>query len=137
MRDIKVIEAEISKLQAELEDAKSHELMRTSAVHILKNLGWTYTKGTGWNKPLSTVKPTIFDADSMTHVKAGDWVYVNSNTYRGYAYVRSVRDGFITASKVVGTNYRGATVSDKTFIVFHKYCKVTSHMDIMVNFNKQ
>lgn len=42
MRDIKVIEAEISKLQAELEDAKAERTMRISAVYILKNLGWTF-----------------------------------------------------------------------------------------------
>ena len=39
MRDIKVIQADISKLQAELEDAKVHVAKRDAAVHILENLG--------------------------------------------------------------------------------------------------
>lgn len=50
MRNIKTIEADISKLQAELADVKDHEDMRDSAVHILKNLGWTRLRVSGVNQ---------------------------------------------------------------------------------------
>ncbi|QXV76824.1 hypothetical protein bas68_0029 [Escherichia phage CarlSpitteler] len=45
MRNRNVIEAEIAKLEAELADVKEYECARDSAVHILKNLGWTRVRG--------------------------------------------------------------------------------------------
>ncbi|QHI00760.1 hypothetical protein [Escherichia phage vB_EcoP_PHB19] len=92
MRDPKIIQAEIAKLEAELEDVKCHEAKTRSAVHILKNLGWTWTRQTGWKKPESyKLSHKVFDKDTMTHIKAGDWVKVDTGVVGGYGYVRSVR----------------------------------------------
>lgn len=78
MRDPKVIQAEIAKLEAELEDVKYHEAKTRSAVHILKNLGWTWTRQTGWKKPeVNKLSHKVFDKDTMTHIKAGDWVKID------------------------------------------------------------
>lgn len=92
MRDPKVIQAEIAKLEAELEDVKYHEAKTRSAVHILKNLGWTWTRQTGWKKPeVNKLSHKVFDTDTMTHIKAGDWVKIDTGELGGYGYVRSVR----------------------------------------------
>lgn len=91
MRDPKVIQAEIAKLEAELEDVKFHEAKTRSAVHILKNLGWTWTRQTGWKKPeVNKISHKVFDKDTMTHIKAGDWVKVDTGATGGYGYVRNV-----------------------------------------------
>lgn len=133
MRDIKVIEAEISKLQAELEDAKAERTMRISAVYILKNLGWTFDyKHGGWQKPItSQVKPTIFDADTMTHIKAGDWVKYDTGLTGGYGYVRSVNGKHAKISTVTGVTPRGAIVTDRTDTLNTVFMKVVSHAEIM------
>ena len=99
MRDPKVIQAEIAKLEAELEDVKYHEAKTRSAVHILKNLGWTWTRQTGWKKPESyKLSHKVFDKDTMTHIKAGDWVKVDTGAVGGYGYVRSVRGNLAQVS---------------------------------------
>lgn len=66
MRDPKVIQAEIAKLEAELEDVKYHEIKTRSAVHILKSLGWTWTRQTGWKKPKMDFETS--GKDSMTRI---------------------------------------------------------------------
>lgn len=133
MRDIKVIESEIAKLQAELQDVKNVEAMRTSAVHILKNLGWTHTPGTGWKRP--PVKANVFDSKSMTHIKAGDWVHVKTSLAtgprQGFAYVRSVRGNYVTISFVQGVNFVGANVENATHTVMARECKVVSHKQVV------
>lgn len=129
MRDIKVIEAEISKLQAELEDVKDYESKRNAAVHILTNLGWTHTRGRGWEKPKVNFK--VFDEDSMTHIKAGDWVKFDTGTTGGYAYIRSVSGKFAKYSMVTGVTARGAIVSDRIDTMNVFFMKVVSHHDIM------
>lgn len=135
MRDVKVIEAEIAKLKAELEDVKSYEHKRTSAVHILKNLGWTFSKKNGWRKPI-TIEPTPFDADTMTHVKAGDWVYVTTPIYTGYAYVRKVHGKVITISRVIDVNFACANVSDKTITILSHECKIVPSSVVVRDFHK-
>ena len=90
MRNRNVIESEISKLQAELSDVKEYECARDSAVHILKNLGWTRSRGQ-WVKPKATsgsVGCQTFDADKMTHIKPGDFCTSLSNA--DIWYVRKV-----------------------------------------------
>lgn len=129
MRDIKVIEADIAKLQAELADAKDHQSMRDAAVHILKNLGWTYNRG--WKKP--SVRANIFDANTMTHIKAGDWVK-HSGFMGGYAYVRRVRGTYVDISMVRFVTPRGASVDDRTIMVHCSQLKVISHEEVMKNF---
>lgn len=131
MRDIKVIEADIAKLKAELADAQDHKSMRDAAVHILKNLGWTYDRG--WKKPM--VKANIFDSKSMTHIKAGDWVHVKTSLATGprsgYAYVRSVRGSYVTISFVRGVNFVGANVEEAKHTVMAHECKVVSHKQVV------
>lgn len=130
MRDIKVIEADIAKLQAELADAKDHQSMRDAAVHILKNLGWTYNRG--WKKP--TAKANIFDPKSMTHIKAGDWVKYDAGFMGGYGYVRRVRGTYADISMVRRVTPLGASVDDRSIMVQCSQLKVISHAEIMNNF---
>lgn len=134
MRDIKVIEADIAKLQAELADAKDHQSMRDAAVHILKNLGWTYNRG--WKKPLA--KSTMFDSNSMTHIKAGDWVHVKTSLAtgprNGYAYVRAVRGNYIVISFVHDVTFAGANVENRNYTVMARECKVVSHEQVVSSF---
>lgn len=49
-RTVKVIQAEIARLQGELADIQEEELKMTSAVHILENLGWRRLTGK-WVRP--------------------------------------------------------------------------------------
>lgn len=123
MRDIKVIEADIAKLQAELADAKDRQSMRDAAVHILKNLGWTYNRG--WKKPKDSYK--VFDQNTMTHVKAGDWVVYNTGLVGGYGYVRSVADNRVRISPVEWVNSRGAIVSERQTTVNSKFVRVIGY----------
>ncbi|UCS82763.1 hypothetical protein vBYenPRambo_020 [Yersinia phage vB_YenP_Rambo] len=113
MRDIKVIEAEIAKLQAELEDTKAYDVKVRAASHILENLGWTWSRKTGWKKP---EKPEItykyFDKDLMTHIKAGDWVKYDGGEIGGYAYVRSVSGNRAVISMVQGVRFNKAYVPE-------------------------
>lgn len=132
MRDIKVIEADIAKLQAELQDAKDHQSMRDAAVHILKNLGWTYNRG--WQKPKDIHK--VFNKGTMTHIKAGDWVKYDTAIVGGYAYVRKVTGVYAIISMVRMVTPLGASVDERTCTVPVSTLKVVSHAEIMKNFNK-
>lgn len=133
MRDIKVIEADIAKLQAELADAQDHKSMRDAAVHILKNLGWTYNRG--WKRPAPKMDCKEFDSKSMTHIKAGDWVHVKTSLAtgprQGFAYVRSVRGSYVTISFVAGVNFVGANVENNKHTVMARECKVVSHEQVV------
>lgn len=122
MRDIKVIEAEISKLQAELEDVKSHERMRTSAVHILKNLGWTFNRRDGWVKPKPIAKE--FDANTMTHIKVGD--LVTHRDIDGLFVVRDVHNGMTIVDKVVKVFPIGEACANRPRALGARYLKVVN-----------
>lgn len=97
MRNRNVIEAEISKLQAELADVKEYECARDSAVHILKNLGWTHKYGK-WVKPVNRPDLKVFDKDTMAHIKAGD--FCSSTETSSLWYVRKVVDNICWCSRV-------------------------------------
>ena len=100
MRNRNVIESEISKLQAELADVKEYECARDSAVHILKNLGWTRVRGQ-WVKPKATsgsVGYQTFDSNKMTHIKPGDFCTSTSNS--DIWYVRKVEGTDVWCSRV-------------------------------------
>ena len=106
MRDIKVIEAEIAKLQAEATDVRMDISKKNAAVSILGNIGWTWSAKEGWKKP--TPKPDVKLKDFKATVKAGDFathdhfmigcsVYVHSVNYStGQAVVSWLRN--VTAS---------------------------------------
>ena len=129
MRDPKVIQAEIAKLEAELEDVKYHEAKTRSAVHILKNLGWTWTRQTGWKKPeVTKLSHKVFDKDTMTNI---DWVKVGIGVFIGYGYVRSVSDKYAQVSYITGVTPRGAIVSDKTNMIHTGFLTVVSYEEIV------
>lgn len=131
MRDPKVIQAEIAKLEAELEDVKYHEAKTRSAVHILKNLGWTWTRQTGWKKPeVNKLSHKVFDKDTMTHIKAGDWVKVDTGV-GGYGYVRSVSGKYAQVSYINGVNPQGAIVAYKTDMIHTGFLTVVSYAEIV------
>ena len=132
MRDPKVIQAEIAKLEAELEDVKYHEAKTRSAVHILKNLGWTWTRQTGWKKPeVNKLSHKVFDKDTMTHIKAGDWVKGDMGVVGGYGYVRSVSDRYAQVSYITNVTPRGAIVADKIHTIHTGFLTVVSYEEIV------
>lgn len=87
MRNIKTIEADIAKLQAELADVKENESMRDAAVNILKNLGWTRQKGR-WVQPAVTSDKVNIRGAVMSSVQTGDFVKTISGEI---LYIRATR----------------------------------------------
>ena len=132
MRDPKVIQAEIAKLEAELEDVKCHEAKTRSAVHILKNLGWTWTRQTGWKKPEATkLSHKVFDKDTMTHIKAGDWVKVDTGATGDYGYVRNV-SGHIARVSFIERIALGCVVAQESSRMYTtNYLRVVSYDEIV------
>lgn len=123
MRNRNVIEAEIAKLEAELEDVKYHEAKTRSAVHILKNLGWTWTRQTGWKKTeVNKLSHKMFDADKMTHIKAGD--FCSSTETSSLWYVRKVVDNICWCSRVNRIAPFGTSVSNNNVGIPAKNLKV-------------
>lgn len=114
MRDIKLIQADISKLQAELEDAKVHVAKRDAAVHILENLGWTHSAKFGWKKP-ATVKAREYKAP----VVAGAFATYDNKVLGGNVYVRSVNasSGTAQVSWLRGVATAGAMIENTSFAV--------------------
>lgn len=132
MRDPKVIQAEIAKLEAELEDVKYHEAKTRSAVRILKNLGWTWTRQTGWKKPeVYKLSHKVFDKDTMTHIKAGDWVKIDKGVGGGYAYVRSAGNRYAQVSYIINATPRGAIVADRLHTTPTSLLTVVSYEEIV------
>ena len=129
MRNRNVIEAEISKLQAELADVKEYECARDSAVHILKNLGWTRSRGQ-WVKP-AKANTKLFDKDTMTHIKAGDWVNVDTGAIARYGYVRRLIGKIAQVSYITGVTTRGAIVEDSAHPFHTNFLTVVSYEEIV------
>lgn len=117
MRDIKVIQADISKLQAELEDAKVHVAKRDAAVHILENLGWTHSAKFGWKKPLP--KPAVKAREYKAPVVAGAFATYDNKVLGGNVYVRSVNasSGTAQVSWLRGVATAGAMIENTSFAV--------------------
>ena len=113
MRDIKLIQADISKLQAELEDAKVHVAKRDAAVHILENLGWTHSGHKGWQKPKDGPKVSDYKAP----LKAGELATWEDGHIGGTVYIRSVGDEYAQVSHVRGISRLGADVLNGSFAV--------------------
>lgn len=132
MRDPKVIQAEIAKLEAELEDVKFHEYKTRSAAQILNNLGWTWTRKGGWKKPEPKMDFKTFDKDSMTHIKAGDWVKIDTGIDEGYGYVRNVSGNIARVSFVERVTFAGAVVQESSRMYTTNYLKVVSHNEIVL-----
>lgn len=117
MRDIKLIQADISKLQAELEDAKVHVAKRDAAVHILENLGWKHSAKYGWKKPLP--KPEVKAREYKAPVVAGAFAKWDHRVLGGNVYVRSVNasSGTAQVSWVRGVATAGAMIENTSFAV--------------------
>lgn len=128
MRNRNVIEAEISKLQAELADVKEYECARDSAVHILKNLGWTRKYGK-WVKPVNRPDLKVFDKDTMTHIKAGD--FCASTETSSLWYVRTVAGNICWCSRVSRIAPNGTLVTSNNVGIKAENLKVINVKDYM------
>lgn len=127
MRNRNVIEAEISKLQAELSDVKEYECARDSAVHILKNLGWTRSRGQ-WVKP-AKANTKLFDKDTMTNIKAGDFCTYGETS--SLWYVRTVSGNICWCSRVSRITPNGTLVTSNNVGVKTENLKVINVKDYM------
>lgn len=131
MRNRNVIEVEIAKLEAELADVKEYECARDSAVHILKNLGWTRKYGK-WVKPVAkcgSVGMQTFDADKMTHIKVGDFCTSTSNA--DIWYVRKVEGTDIWCSRVSRIEAMGTVAGIQYHKMNHKNLRVIDPNNFM------
>lgn len=110
MRSINQIQADISKLQAELADVNELDSMNREAVHILKNLGWTRQKGQ-WIKPRPSVGESRirdYQAPKYAHGFVRSDV-VSRKGYFGRWLVRSVVSGtHVEISEILNTHSDGA-----------------------------
>ncbi|QMP81594.1 hypothetical protein [Aeromonas phage PZL-Ah1] len=133
MRSQFVIESEIAKLQAELEDVKAHESKVIAASHILTNLGWTWTRKDGWKKPVAPIKPTVFDKDTMTHIKKGDFcLYAKGTVLEGFVMVREVNGAECTVSYVSSiAEFNRPVVSKLKFRCHANMLKVVSSQTLI------
>ena len=121
MRNRNVIEAEIAKLEAELADVKEYECARDSAIHILKNLGWTRKYGK-WVKPVNRPDLKVFDKDTMTRIKAGDFCL--STETSSLWYVRKVVANICFCSRVNRIAPFGTSVTNNNVGIPAKNLKV-------------
>lgn len=134
MRNIDVIKAEISKLEAELADAVSHDKMRTAAVHIVRNLGWEWdNKLNQWRSPKKERDFKVFDQNTSTHIKAGDWVRIDTGLIGGYGFVRKVEGNRARVSHIARITPFGASVCDSSRQYYAKDLTVVSHAEILKN----
>lgn len=128
MRNRNVIEAEISKLQAELAYVKEYECARDSAVHILKNLGWTRKYGK-WVQPVNRPDLKVFDKDTMTHIKAGD--FCTSTVTSSLWYVRKVAGNICWCSRVSRIAPNGTLMTRNNVEIKAENLKVINVKDYM------
>ena len=111
MRKPEEIRADIEKLTKELAEAKTYEAKRDAAVHILENLGWTYSGHKGWQKPAPKW------SDYKAPLKAGELATWDDKVLGGIVYIRSVGDKFAQVSHVRGVSRLGADVLTNSFAV--------------------
>jgi len=103
MRTVKQIESDIAKLKVELNTVKSAH-KQESAVHILSNLGWTYSDS-GWVKPKFVA--TCDDYAGKSPYREGDFVNCKDTVYR----VFRVCGATVLAQEVKHANRFGLVVS--------------------------
>lgn len=111
MRKPEEIRKEIEALNKELAEAKTYEAKRDAAVHILENLGWTYSGHKGWQKPAPKW------SDYKAPLKAGELATWDDKVLGGIVYIRSVGDKFAQVSHVRGVSRLGADVLNSSFAV--------------------
>ena len=134
MRTVAQIQQDISKLQAELEDVKVHEAKRDSACHILYNLGWTHSAKSGWKKPEPKRDWKEFDKDTMSHVKVGDRVRVDTGLTGFIGLVRKVQGSVAYVSKVLHATPREAKAATTASWLATKHLTVISQTDVWTSF---
>lgn len=134
MRDIRVIEAEISKLQSELEDAKADASKKIAACHILSNLGWTWTRGEGWKKPKPKVK--MFDPEEPCHIKAGDICQCAGFEADSFVYVRRVVGKEADVSRIKGRIGLHLDVDSRVIPMPLNRLRVASYERVRNHFNR-
>lgn len=113
MRKPEEIRKEIEVLNKELAEAKTYEAKRDAAVHILENLGWTYSGHKGWQKPKDGPKVSDYKAP----LKAGDLATWDEGAIGGTVYIRSVGDKYAQVSHVRGITHSGYDVVNGSFAV--------------------
>lgn len=111
MRKPEEIRKEIEALNKELAEVKTYEAKRDAAVHILENLGWTYSGHKGWQKPAPKW------SDYKAPLKAGELATWDDKVLGGIVYIRSVGDKFAQVSHVRGVSRLGADVLNSSFAV--------------------
>lgn len=111
MRKPEEIRKEIEALNKELAAVKTYEAKRDAAVHILENLGWTYSGHKGWQKPATK------RSDYKAPLKAGELATWDDKVLGGIVYIRSVGDKFAQVSHVRGVSRLGADVLTNSFAV--------------------
>ena len=112
-RNVKQIEADIAKLKAELADVKDNEAMRDSAVHILKNLGWTREKGQ-WVRPSKPNMAFIDFDDKPKAIKVGD--FVRHDDYQNlYLLIRSVHGNDVFVSRILKKQHLGVVCEPTSY----------------------
>lgn len=109
------IQAEIARLQGELEDIREEELKMSTAVRILENLGWTRRAGK-WERPVSSPKTSV-DYKESTILTKGVLVAFDNSLY-------------ISSS---GINPSGAIALREVLEVKHDCTLVTMPHSISVN----
>ncbi|CAK6596920.1 unknown function [Klebsiella phage vB_Kpn_K37PH164C1] len=112
MRKPEEIRADIEKLTKELAEVKTYEAKREAAIHILENLGWTYSGHKGWQKPAPKPK----DWRSIP-LKAGELATWEDGAIGGTVYIRSVGDKFAQVSHVRGVSRLGVDVLTGSFAI--------------------
>lgn len=115
MRDIKIIEAEIAKLQAEAEDVRMDASKKNAAVSILGNLGWTWSSKTGWKKP--EVKLDVKLKDHKAPVKAGDLCEIFIDGKTSVVYVHTVNMNWSTVSDIYQVTRLGGQIDNRKYNV--------------------
>ena len=101
MRTINQIQADISKLEAELADVKDLERKQLTAEKVLQDIGWTYCGGK-WCKPAPNGYP--FKAGDIVSVRGfGQQLWsvraiVNGEMVRASRIVRAIRKDFYPIS---------------------------------------
>lgn len=111
MRKPEEIRKEIEALNKELAEAKTYEAKRDAAVHILENLGWTYSGHKGWQKHAPKW------SDYKAPLKAGELATWEDGHIGGTVYIRSVGDEYAQVSHVRGISRLGADVLNGSFAV--------------------
>lgn len=113
MRTQKEIQADITRLNAELKATVAHETKHKAAVHILENLGWTHTALYGWKRPAAKeIDPKELDEYSRGVIRSGDFVRVGTSNC--FYVVREVNGARITAQEILAVYASGMVASPAT-----------------------